>query len=368
VSAGKWCLNDDHAAYEVRRSFNEWLDSDDDEATALLKTLGIGRFVTPSKALFAGDRVAYGEELERFLTRRLELALGHGKLDNHWFGKNRAHFNALLEPLKARNVVPFVGAGISCTASMPTWTGHILHQAKSAGLDLGYIASRLSEGEYEATVDEIIAARGEGLFIQEMRDAFDCALGDVRVAAMVVKLTKSIIVTTNYDRVLESALMLQGEPAAEMVTAAEDNARMIRALSNGQRALVKLHGDIRTPTSYILSRAQYDASYGEGLPDMKLSLPRKLRHLFERGSILFLGCSLVEDRTLKVFESLIAEAGVHNVPRHYAVMEAPPTEAELVKRNAHLASLSIDAIWYPCGSHEHVPMIVVELLEQMSAT
>lgn len=368
MSSGRWCVHDDHAAYEIRQSFNEWLDSDDEDASTLLKALGIGHFVTPSKALFAGDRVAYGEELERFLARRLELALGHGKFDDHWFGKNRAHFNALLEPLKARTVVPFVGAGISCTASLPTWTGHILHQARSAGLDLGHISSRLSRGEYEATVDEIIAARGEGLFIQEMRDAFDSDIGDAHVAVMVVKLTKSIIVTTNYDRVLENALAVQGEPTAEMITPAEDNARIIRAQSNGQRALLKLHGDIRTPSSYVLSKAQYDASYGGGLPDMKLSLPRKLRHIFEHGSLLFLGCSLIEDRTLRVFESLVAEAGLHNVPRHFAVLEAPPTEAELVKRNADLASLSIDAIWYPSGSHEYLPLILSELLEQLSLT
>jgi len=60
VSSGRWCVHDDHAAYEIRQSFNEWLDSDDDEASTLLKALGMGRFATPSKALFAGDRVAYG--------------------------------------------------------------------------------------------------------------------------------------------------------------------------------------------------------------------------------------------------------------------------------------------------------------------
>lgn len=366
MSAGKWCINDDHAAYEVRRSFNEWLDSDDDDANALLKSLGIGRLVTPSKALFAGDRVAYGEELERFLARRLELALGHGKLDDHWFGKNRAHFNALIDPLKARNVVPFVGAGISCTASLPTWAGHIIHQARSAGFDPSHINARLSNGEYEAVVDEIIAARGEGLFLQEMRGAFDGTIGDTRVAVMIVKLTKSIIVTTNYDRVLERALASEGEASAEIMTAVEDNTRMIRAQSNGQRALLKLHGDIRTPTSYILSGAQYDASYGDGLPDMKLPLPRKLRHIFEHGTILFLGCSLAEDRTLKVFEGLVSEAGLNNVPRHFAIVEAPRTEGELIKRNALLAGLSIDAIWYPHGSHEYVPLILSELIDQIS--
>jgi hypothetical protein len=369
VSAGKWCADDDHAVYEHRKTFNAWLDSDDDEATSLLKALGIGKVVSPSKALFAGDRVAYGEELERFQTRRLEFALGYGRLDDHWFGKNRAHFNALLEPLKVQHVVPFVGAGISCAASLPTWTAHILHQAKSAGFDLAAVLDRLKKGEYEAIIDEIIASRGQGLFLQEMRDAFDRTVVDVSLATMVVQLTKSVIVTTNYDRVLEQALTGLGESSPELVTATEDNARIIRAQSNGQRALLKVHGDIRSPASYILSGSQYDDSYGVGMPDMKLALPRKLRHVFEHGSILFLGCSLVEDRTLSVFESLVIEAGLANVPRHFAVLEAPAAEADLVARNSRLAGLSIDAIWYPQGAHQYVHLIISELLDQLiSAT
>ena len=149
MSAGKWCVDDDHAPYERCKTFNAWLDSDDDEASSVLKALGIGKIGAPSKALFAGDRVAYGEELERFQTRRLEFALGYGRLDDHWLGKNRAHFNALLEPLKVQHVVPFVGAGISCAASMPTWTAHILHQAKSAGFDRADTLDRLKMGAYE---------------------------------------------------------------------------------------------------------------------------------------------------------------------------------------------------------------------------
>lgn len=365
MSAGKWCADDDHAAYEHRKTFNAWLDSDDDEATSLLKAIGIGRVVAPSKALFAGDRVAYGEELERFQTRRLEFALGYGRLDDHWFGKNRAHFNALLEPLKAQNVVPFVGAGISCAASLPTWTAHILHQARSAGFDHATVLDRLKKGEYEAIIDEIITSKGQGLFMQEMRDAFDGTIVDVSLATMVVQLTRSIIVTTNYDRVLEQALSALGEPPTELVTATEDNARIIRAQSNGQRALLKVHGDIRSPATYVLSGNQYDDSYGVGMPDMKLALPRKLRHVFEHGSILFLGCSLVEDRTLRVFESLVIEAGLANVPRHFAVLEAPAVETDLVARNARLAGLSIDAIWYPHGAHEYVQLIISELLDQL---
>lgn len=41
MSAGKWCADDDHAAYEHRKTFNAWLDSDDDEATSLLKALDL---------------------------------------------------------------------------------------------------------------------------------------------------------------------------------------------------------------------------------------------------------------------------------------------------------------------------------------
>ncbi|WP_146010086.1 SIR2 family NAD-dependent protein deacylase [Burkholderia sp. WAC0059] len=366
MSVNKWCEDDEHSGYQLRQTFNAWLDSDDDEAVAVLKTLGIGRIVAaPSKALFAGDRVAYHEELERFQTRRLDSALGQDRIDDHWVGKNRAHFNALLEPLTARHVIPFVGAGISCASSLPSWTAHVLHQAKSAGLDTNATAARLGNGEYEAVVDDIVALRGEGLFAQEMRDAFDGATSNLQLAKMVVQLTRSVIVTTNYDRVLEQALSAIGEASVELLTAGEENARLIRAQSNGQRALLKVHGDIRLPTTWILSAKQYDANYGLGIPDMKLPLPRKLRHIFEHGSILFLGCSLVGDRTLRVFENLVAEAGLANVPRHFAILEAPKSPVDLVAHNARLANLSIDVIWYPNGAHEYVQLLISELLERI---
>jgi hypothetical protein len=123
-------------------------------------------------------------------------------------------------------------------------------------------------------------------------------------------------------------------------------------------SIIKLHGDIRTPGQCILSKSQYDQAYGDGGVDSGLPIPKLLEYYYKNSSLLFLGCSLNSDRTIKVFRSI--KQGIEHkygdivIPQHFAIEQAPESEQALSDRNAYLASLGITGIWFEKGQFQYV--------------
>ncbi|MCP5106387.1 MAG: hypothetical protein GY950_23580 [bacterium] len=68
-------------------------------------------------------------------------------------------------------------------------------------------------------------------------------------------------------------------------------------------------------------------------------LPLFLKRVFTNKSLLFIGCSLAGDRTMKIMKSL-----KHMRP-HFAVMRRPKKQKQLVELNRRLAALYITPIW-----------------------
>jgi SIR2-like domain len=357
-----WCEDDNHFLYERHMSFNDWLDGKSEDAEQLLDQLGLANIGTPSKALFAGDYPAYEQAVSTFLIENRHAALGAELLDAHWFKKNLAHFEQLVDVLKGNSVVPFLGAGVSCASGYPSWSAHLASQAKTAGIF--DISIRLASGLHEEVVQEILDKCGETLFVQSIRDDFLGTPLDVNLTMKIAALCRHLMVTTNYDKCVELALSQMGSTFYDTINATEgDNLALIVALSNRRRALLKLHGDVTSPTGCILSKSNYDAAYGPDLVDMSRPLPRKLRRLYEGTNLLFVGCSLIADRTVDVFRKVMAERGASDLPQHFAIVEVPRNENELSERNRFLASLGITPIWYAYEEHHRV-IEIVEALQQ----
>jgi hypothetical protein len=69
-----WCDEDEHYRYEHFADFNEWLDSEEGQATRA--EYGVDALPQPSKALFSGDRSGYDEAFQAFRKQRRHEALG----------------------------------------------------------------------------------------------------------------------------------------------------------------------------------------------------------------------------------------------------------------------------------------------------
>ncbi|MEZ0139803.1 MAG: SIR2 family protein [Candidatus Reddybacter sp.] len=352
-----WCDTDDHRRYEHFADFNEWLDGD--EGQGLREQYGLDALNQPSKAFYAGDREAYEQAFQQYQLERRHEVLSQRYLeeqftDDHWYRRNQAHLTQLVERMETGQVVPFVGAGISVAAGYPSWKGHLRQQGRTAGIDSDHIEGLLAEGGYEAIIEGIEKQRSRDVFVQEIRDVFSRAEPTPEVVWRITELFKNTVITTNYDRLIEQAYDFRKENTAQIIngTSAGDRVKA------GHVTVYKLHGDVEQPASCILGKNQYDQAYGNGELDMGRQIPKLLAYQYKNSSLLFLGSSLNDDRTVQVFRHIKENLGDEVVPQHFAIEQAPEEEADLADRNAYLTRLGITPIWFEKGCFESVESIL----------
>ena len=353
-----WCDEDEHYRYEHFADFNEWLDSE--EGQAVRAEYGIDALPQPSKALFSGDRSGYEEAFREFRKERRLEALGESCFqeqfgDDHWFKLNEEHFIQLVELMHAGAVVPFVGAGISASGGFPTWKDHLRHQGKTANIASERVKTLLANGAYETVLEEIEVVRGRDVFRNEIRDEFSRGGTIPDVVWRISELFTDTVITTNYDRLIEQAYD----------TGEAGKVQVINGLNALERpdpkkiTVIKLHGDIREPKRCILSKNQYDEAYGNGSLNMHKPIPKLFAYHYKNSSLLFLGCSLRNDRTVQVFRAIKEGMGEEEeTKQHFSIEQAPESLEEIAQRNAELAKLGITPIWFEKERYELVESIL----------
>lgn len=379
MSLSTWCHHDGHAEFELFEEFNIWIDEgeiehvdDRDPSNPLLRLrqlydIGLSQ---PSKAFYAGDKEGYRQVLYAYRQRTLQQALSRDELCQrygqeagaHWFERNEQHFYQLVARLEEKIVVPFIGAGVSATAGYPSWSTHLRQQARTAGMPVKQVNQWLKAGEYEQVIEQIELQHGRDVFAQEIRDVFGKQYDLPIIVAHLVKLFDDTLITTNYDRLLERAIETNNQHPLQTI----NGVTAMTLPEVGKTTLFKVHGDIREPQSCILGKRQYDGAYGTPKLDLTRPIPKMLGYYFQNNSLLFIGCSLNNDRTLQVFRAIRAEAGDASFPQHFAFHQLPSTQAALVKRNSELARLGITAIWYPEGQHEQVEALLRAAINELN--
>lgn len=251
-------------------------------------------------------------------------------------------------------MVPFIGAGLSKAGGFPTWEEHLRTQGRTAGINAAHIERLLASGHYEEVIAEIETIRGREVFTQELRDVFSRTGQITDTTRLITDLFPDTVITTNYDRLIEQAFDT-GAPTAYQVITGLDTGEKTEA---DRATIVKLHGDIRTPGNCILSKNQYDQAYGNDSIDMTRPISRLLEYYYKNGSLLFLGCSLNSDRTVQVFRAIKQGINDSAIPEHFAIVQAPEKEQELVNRNEYLLRLGITGIWFEKGQFQYVEDIL----------
>lgn len=363
AQAESWCQVDGHADYELFEDFNAWIDAGEiNLELPLLRGLGNVGLSSPSKAFFAGDREAYEQALQAYRVQRRNEVLSRdhlvelfGEEDGlHWFERNERRFEQLVELLAAEEVVPFIGAGISSGGGFPTWANHLRQQGRTAGIPKQQVEAWLEAGEYETVIAEIERLHGREVFTQEIRDVFG-KRGQIQdITLLISELFHDTLITTNYDRLLELVYDTGGASRVQMISGTTS----MELPDTSKVTLIKIHGDFADPGHCILSKAQYDAAYGEAGLDLQRPVPKTLARYYCNNSLLFLGCNLRNDRTLQVFQATKTAAGDVMLPSHFSLEQAPEKLADLTARNAELSRLGITAIWYPSEQYEYVDDIL----------
>jgi hypothetical protein len=144
-----------------------------------------------------------------------------------------------------------------------------------------------------------------------------------KVIQLLSRLCAGAMVTTNFDTLIED--WFKSNVAAEfdgLLFGLQQNSNFVQKLLKGDRCLLELHGDAGNPETYVFTEAQYKVGYGQDKIDFSLQLPKALRQIYISHSLLFLGCSLTQDKTMELFKE-VKDLGEFAIPEHFALLAEP---------------------------------------------
>lgn len=251
-----------------------------------------------------------------------------------------------------RDIVPFIGAGISIDCGLFSWSG-LLDEIAKEFLAEDEIKIYHEKKDYFKYADRIIeVTENPHLVMKKIRDIFNkTPIRLTKLPYILLSSFSDLVVTTNYDTILETAAKQnantrQLKPLLPCLKGQIDEAIQINA-----KCLLKLHGSIEETTSFILTTEQYDDFYGKKGCKEKKPLPEYLEKLFSGKKILFVGCSLEIDRTLEILCECVKK---YERISHYAILPWSKEKKAQLMRSRQLIKMGIEPIYYPEGDFEAV--------------
>lgn len=335
--------------YRDNKEFNDSLDGEDDvEIQSAFAGEGSYQY-RRSEVLFWTDNEAY--EAERIAWQNVKKKEEHADAIAYIKDSDQnSVFLDLAQAIGRKRIVPFVGAGLSAPMGMPTWARALsLLNSRIEDTRSVEVERMLSTSQYLHAADLLFKTNPE------------IAKNFIRTTYRVTKIDGAIktlpafangcVVTTNFDDAIEHTYTASSSPFDSYIYGTEEHSFFPR-LTRGERCLLKLHGDFDNQSTYILSGDQYHRAYGDPF-SFSLPIPKALRQIYISTTLLFLGCSLKEDMTLKLFR-LVKESHEYEIPIHYAMLPKPPTRRSESERERFLLSLNIQPIWYPDKDYSFV--------------
>lgn len=284
-------------------------------------------------------------------------------MDTHTYDQD------LVDQLRAGNVRPFVGSGLSNAVRhavsgerlFPSWSEFILRVADAVEqrhrTEPGYAAmlreaAQLSDGVdvWLALLDAAKRKLGgqawtqalEGAFYKEKEEAEPSSL---ELARLVWGLGSGTIITTNYDRSLWWA-----GPSKCRELCRSNNRAIGRAIAGNaaQPHVLYLHGCITFANELIVTRSDYDRAYKEKKSPAALEAIRAIATSGK--SLLFVGHGLRDFELMDLLMDVQEIFGEGNA-KHFAIVSEK--ESERVKK--------MPVYQIPYGSRQELPRILREL-------
>lgn len=261
------------------------------------------------------------------------------------------------------NLVPFVGAGLTCFAYY-SWNGAL---TKLAGKitnknDSRQVKNLIKTGHYMNAAQQLENLRTSSNLARDIAHLFSSdhlanKMGELpkEAISLLPWLFQGLVLTTNFDETLETVYRKCGYP---FETVSHPGHPVLEQFIRNQNhcGLFKMHGTVTGNLieyeNIVFTSAQYDHHYGKGSP-----LIQDLKACFDKRLMFFLGCSLEKDRTMDILQDAIIQ-GVN----HYAIIGCKKSERDEKVRK--LGEKYIRVILYEQGRHEAVRVILEHLLEE----
>jgi len=270
---------------------------------------------------------------------------------------NAKRYADLRDAVSRQQVVPVIGSGMSVPSGLPTWSDFLRGLLPFTKIDPASLEELLQDGAFEEAVDLIASAMDPNLLNE--RAEHDLRVDDPSAIDGAVRLLPAVFpdlaITTNLDDVMELHYRRCGVEFGTVLVGQE--LAQYRQMKTPTRSfLLKLHGDRRYPATRVLCKAEYEAAYAPGSV-----IREELALLFRTNHLLFLGCSLGSDRTVRLIAE-VAESD-KSMPKHYALLPLPDTDAVRVDKENLLAKRGIYPIWYEGAHDESIRALLAGLLD-----
>lgn len=302
------------------------------------------------------DPVAYKNEFDLWLAEVWKPEQEQRRAEILSLFGNPKRYTDLRVAMGRQQVVPFVGSGMSASSGLPTWSDLLRRVRDYTQCAPAELEELLQKALFEEAADLVAAHMNSRLLDERIEhnlriDDPDGVSGPVR---LLPALFPKLVVTTNLDDVLEHVYG-RAEPKFGDVLAGNELGRYRTVKSAATSCLLKLHGDCRRPDSRVLLTQEYDSTYAVGG-----MIREEIALLYRMNSLLFLGCSLGEDRTVRLIQD-VASADP-NMPKHYCFLRVPEPDARRIEREGFLTERGIYPIWYDSPHEEALTALLDGLL------
>lgn len=328
----------------LERKFIEYLNEPGDiaiESSTFLRSEILHNLDKPAyKEAFENWKQDYNTRLAEIADRQIEL-----------FG-TKQRFLKLKNLFSQQNIIPFVGAGLSKLSGLPLWNEFLDLVAHESSIDRNKFNDLMRVYEYEEAAQYLDNHCAE-ILQENLENQFGQINSFEKISGVVCRFpeffNETSIITNNYDDILKTVYEFHGTPFNQYLDGLTTS-ELPKLLSNG-RNLLKLHGSHLSKSRRILTETEYNNHYSEDN-----SINSCLSALLSK-SILFIGCSLDTDRTVKALTELVQQKGSDSLPRHYAFLPCPrlndgTTDDDTRKTRAQtLSEANIFPIWYD-GDHD----------------
>lgn len=194
----------------------------------------------------------------------------------------------LMEQLKERRVIPFIGAGFSAALGLPDWSTLLREVSKELDLKKDFDEiERCCQGDYLQIAEYLFLKcdRSVGPIRHVMSRVLQATATKLSTAHIeLVNLNAPQIYTTNYDEEIEKTFRRLLQPYASVALP-----KHIAGADRTKTQIVKYHGDLRFDATLVLT----ESSYYNRL-EFESPLDLKFRSDLLGRSVLFIGYSFRE--------------------------------------------------------------------------
>ena len=278
----------------------------------------------------------------------------------------------LQEALEEGRLVPFVGSGVSKHSApdkFPNWLALVnsLNKAALAGRYIGksthdQISSLIKQGKYLLAVEAIKRHMPEDAYKSFFENNFlynDADNVDLTLQSALLGMADKIVITTNFDRLLEDAYARKYQRAPTIATFRDPyavQATLQRHSLSTPPIIFKLHGDIADITSLILSERDYRT-----LQFDHQSYESVLVSIFINYVVMFVGFSLSDREIMLHLSKLRHQMNYFSQPNFALVSDQDVNEVE---DGEFRQSYGIETIRYSAASnHKQLRQLINRMVK-----